>query len=479
MVEEPVPKESSPEGSAPGSSPGQGRNRPAPLGMLVGGLSLALTSIVRAFDRTTTAGRERPTTAAAEKSEHFASQSNRAYMSEDSPIPGARPPLPSEADGAKAATRGESGPTGPAPAPSSDHSLDLIRAGLVGLLLQSEKQATRAVTVLNRGIQETADLVPGSGLPGSRRVRSALTREATKMEERGRAEVDRLAAIGRAEEEQVSEAMEAAARDLAAKMVDEAVSLSIERIANSPEIHEVIRLESAGVVEDLLEGVRAKCAYADERGERGARRLFRRGKPRPVTGAGVQEGPVVAVGQGRGSEALAAAAAPLESSSGTEAGSGVLDPAGFVSRAVALVIDAVIVTIAAAVGGYMISATLAALRPGIFGDHLVATPPVLGAALFPVYFLFCWTVFGRTIGMAIIGLKVLTIGGARVSFVRAVLRYVGYLVSTAVVFLGFLWVLIDDRRLGWLDHIARTQVVRAPGIYAESEDRLLGKESDV
>ena len=60
------------------------------------------------------------------------------------------------------------------------------------------------------------------------------------------------------------------------------------------------------------------------------------------------------------------------------------------------------------------------------------------------------------------GLKVLTLDGRRVSFWRAVLRYIGYLVSTVFIFLGFLWVMIDDRRLGWLDHIARTKVVRVP-----------------
>ena len=157
------------------------------------------------------------------------------------------------------------------------------------------------------------------------------------------------------------------------------------------------------------------------------------------------------------------AAASIEPISVTEAAAGVfMSPAGFVSRALALVIDACLVTVAAAVGGYMISATLAALRPGIFGDYLAAAPVVLAGVLFVVYFVFCWTVFGRTIGMAIIGLKVLTLEGRRVSFPRAVLRYVGYLISSVCVFVGFLWVLIDNRRLGWLDHIARTQVVNAP-----------------
>jgi uncharacterized RDD family membrane protein YckC len=254
------------------------------------------------------------------------------------------------------------------------------------------------------------------------------------MEARGRAEVDRLTAIGLAEERRVAMATEAALRDLAGQMVDEIVTLSIQRIAESPEIHQVIRSESTSLFEDFLDRVRTMCAHADELGERGARRLFRRGKPRPQAGA--------------------AASAP---------------PAGFVSRALALVIDACVVTVAAAAGGYMISATLAALRPGVFGDYQAAVPVILDGVLFVVYFVFCWTVFGRTIGMAFLGLKVLTLQGRRVSFSRAVLRFVGYLISTAFVFIGFLWVLIDNRRLGWLDHIARTQVVNAPHIRSSEE----------
>ena len=405
MADEPVPQEPSPRQPIPASPPSQEQAGAAPLGLLAGGLSLLVTSIAKALDKAGAVGGQRPGARSAEK-----------------------PELPVS--------------------PPSERSFDLVRAGLVGLIMESEKQATRGVTALDRGIRETARLVPGSDSPAGRRMRSALLRETARMEARGRAEVDRLAAIGLAEEQQAAMATEAYLRDLAAKMVDEVVSLSIQRVADSPEIHQVIRTESTGLFEDFLSRLRASCANADEVGERGARRLFRRGRPRPQAGADPHE---------------PQAAASIEPPSVIGAAAGVfMSPAGFVSRALALVIDACLVTVAAAVGGYMISATLAALRPGILGDYLAAVPVGLGGILFVVYFVFCWTVFGRTIGMAFIGLKVLTLNGGRISFPRAVLRYVGYLISSACVFVGFLWVLIDNRRLGWLDHIARTQVVNAP-----------------
>jgi hypothetical protein len=45
------------------------------------------------------------------------------------------------------------------------------------------------------------------------------------------------------------------------------------------------------------------------------------------------------------------------------------------------------------------------------------------------------------------------------AFHRAVIRFVGYFASLATVGLGFLWVLIDDRRQGLHDKMARTVVV--------------------
>jgi uncharacterized RDD family membrane protein YckC len=40
-----------------------------------------------------------------------------------------------------------------------------------------------------------------------------------------------------------------------------------------------------------------------------------------------------------------------------------------------------------------------------------------------------------------------------------VVRIIGFYLSTAVFFLGFLWILVDPNRRGWHDIMARTRVV--------------------
>ncbi len=52
--------------------------------------------------------------------------------------------------------------------------------------------------------------------------------------------------------------------------------------------------------------------------------------------------------------------------------------------------------------------------------------------------------------------------GEKIDVVRALLRYVGLIISIVVVFLGLIWVAFDARKQGWHDKIASTVVVR-PG----------------
>lgn len=81
-----------------------------------------------------------------------------------------------------------------------------------------------------------------------------------------------------------------------------------------------------------------------------------------------------------------------------------------------------------------------------------------------VYYMFFWILAGQTIGKYVLGLRVIRMDGKRMNFRRSLLRYLGYLISLAPLTLGFLWILIDDRRQGWHDKIARTCVVYAwPG----------------
>ena len=77
------------------------------------------------------------------------------------------------------------------------------------------------------------------------------------------------------------------------------------------------------------------------------------------------------------------------------------------------------------------------------------------------YFPWFWARSGSTPGMRMTGLKVVrdTDGGS-LSAGQALLRLVGYWISAAVMYLGFAWILIDERRRGWHDLIAGTVVIK-------------------
>jgi len=48
-----------------------------------------------------------------------------------------------------------------------------------------------------------------------------------------------------------------------------------------------------------------------------------------------------------------------------------------------------------------------------------------------------------------------------VGFSRGLLRWAGMEISGVVLFLGYLWILIDKKKQGWHDKIAGTYVVKA------------------
>ena len=227
--------------------PGQTSSRMPPLRLLLGGLLLGLSSVARAV--------------------------SQAEITTGSPR--------AQAEGA-----GETTATSRSSMPRSERPIIPIAPSLAGLLLESEKQAARGANTAEQTIRELADLVAGSGLPGTRRMTRTVSREAARMEARGQAELDRLAAVGLAEERRLAATAEAAFRDAAVDIVDDVVALAIERLAESPEIHRMIRQESSTLLEDFLDGVRLWCANADGLVERGARRVFRRGTPRPDVSTG-------------------------------------------------------------------------------------------------------------------------------------------------------------------------------------------------
>ncbi|MBI1987435.1 MAG: RDD family protein [Nitrospinae bacterium] len=76
------------------------------------------------------------------------------------------------------------------------------------------------------------------------------------------------------------------------------------------------------------------------------------------------------------------------------------------------------------------------------------------------YFTYLTSAQGQTLGKLLLGIRVVGVKEDKVSSLQAFGRTMGYLLSALPLGLGFLWVLIDDRRQGWHDKLAGTFVIR-------------------
>jgi len=77
-----------------------------------------------------------------------------------------------------------------------------------------------------------------------------------------------------------------------------------------------------------------------------------------------------------------------------------------------------------------------------------------------VYVIGFWIWKGATPGKMALGLKVIEQDGKKLSWQKAVLRYVGYIVSGIPLFLGYIWIGFSKNKVGFHDMIAKTYVVR-------------------
>jgi uncharacterized RDD family membrane protein YckC len=143
--------------------------------------------------------------------------------------------------------------------------------------------------------------------------------------------------------------------------------------------------------------------------------------------------------------------------------------AGFVSRLFAFVLDVLFLFLAVTLITWLVAVINSVVRvDAILGnllqDSAIDVASVVLALLltFGVYIgypIFFWTLTGQTPGLTIMGLRVVTTDGHYLSLGRSVRRLIGYFISALPLFLGFFWILIDDRRQGWHDKIGGTCVV--------------------
>jgi uncharacterized RDD family membrane protein YckC len=72
-----------------------------------------------------------------------------------------------------------------------------------------------------------------------------------------------------------------------------------------------------------------------------------------------------------------------------------------------------------------------------------------------------WGARSQTPGMMALNLRIVRAeSGAPIDFAKAVIRYLGYIISAIPFGLGLIWAGFDPRKQGWHDKIAGTLVVR-------------------
>ena len=141
------------------------------------------------------------------------------------------------------------------------------------------------------------------------------------------------------------------------------------------------------------------------------------------------------------------------------------EPAGFVTRLVAFFIDQLILagvlSIIVLSAGVMFESFRLRELLGT-GDLTRQFAPILLSAaalvLNFVYYAGFWVLAGQTPGKVVLGLSIVQADGRPLRPRAAIVRWLGYWVS-GIFFLGYLWILADDRRQGWHDKLAGTLVV--------------------
>lgn len=130
-------------------------------------------------------------------------------------------------------------------------------------------------------------------------------------------------------------------------------------------------------------------------------------------------------------------------------------PAKLTDRFLAYVLD--IVPFGA---GYYLSLYLLVVRFGVVGN----TPMVWKHALVAWIILYlayqtAGNLAGATLGKRLFGLRVVSLDGENPGFSRSLVRAFGYVLSTPLLNLGFLWSLVQKDSRAWHDLLAGTMVV--------------------
>jgi len=127
------------------------------------------------------------------------------------------------------------------------------------------------------------------------------------------------------------------------------------------------------------------------------------------------------------------------------------------ARLMGYIVD-VLISVAAMFFLFIVFALLATILPILGTLGIFLSFVIVQLAYFPYF----WAKSGQTPGMKLAKVKVVrNADGGPITAGQAILRLLGFWVSQAVFYIGFLWVFIDKRKRGWFDLIAGTIVIKA------------------
>ena len=137
---------------------------------------------------------------------------------------------------------------------------------------------------------------------------------------------------------------------------------------------------------------------------------------------------------------------------------GAFEQAGFGLRYGAWMFDFLITLIAIMTFTFVVTAVSRRSVVGSNRDLVIVM--ALTVLLFVLNFVVLAGREGQSAGMRILGIRIARVDGRPFTIKDAAVRHlVGYPLSVAAFFLGFLWMLWDPRQQGWHDKLARTIVV--------------------
>lgn len=149
-------------------------------------------------------------------------------------------------------------------------------------------------------------------------------------------------------------------------------------------------------------------------------------------------------------------------------------PVGFIERLFGYLIDFVVLFAIY----YFIAVLLDVQRPGFHTQTIVVNGVERERYMFTywagsglgivvslvagiTYWIGSWAVFSATPGKMLLGQRIVHAQtGEPIGIGASVLRYVGTIVSSLPLYLGYLWIIWDSEKQGWHDKIANTRVVR-------------------